>query len=130
MDRISLLQQPAFSNETEADVGEGREISTRAHRAVLGDGGGEVRVEERYQGVDELGSDTRVARGQGLRPDGHSGPHDLRLDERSHTGGVAAQERVLELEAFLRGDPGVRERPEARRHPVDRKGAFDHDLYA
>src|ERR687898_717746 len=52
------------------------------------------------------------------------------LDERSHTGGVAAEERVLELEAVLCGDPGVRERPEARGHPVDRTVAFDHDLDA
>ena len=37
---------------------------------------------------------------------------------------------MLELEAILRGDPGVCERPEARGHPVDRKRALDHALYA
>ena len=37
---------------------------------------------------------------------------------------------MLEFEALLCGDPGVRERPEARGHPVDRTGAFDHDLHA
>ena len=43
---------------------------------------------------------------------------------------MAAEERVLELEAFLCGDPGVSERPEACRHPVDRTIAFEHDLDA
>ena len=63
LDRFSPLQQPAFPDETEADVGEGREVSARAHRAVLGDGRGEVRVEESHQGVNEFGADAGVARG-------------------------------------------------------------------
>src|SRR5215211_2615566 len=130
LDRFSSFQQLTLPNEAEADVGEGGEISARAHRAVLGDGGGEVSVEERHQGVDEFGADSGVARGKGLRPDHHHGPHDLRLDELSHTGGVAAEERVLELEAVYCGDPGVRERPETCGHPVDWTGAFDHDLDA
>ena len=42
--------------------GKGREIPARAHRAVLGNSGGEVCVEESYQGVDEFGADTGVTR--------------------------------------------------------------------
>ena len=129
-DGFTAFQHQAFTDQAQAYVGEGGEVAAGTHGAVLGNGGGEPGVQEVHQRVHQLRADARVAGGERPGPYRHHGPHDLGLDERPHSGGVAAKEGPLELQTIVGRYPRVRQRPEARRHPVDREGAVDHCLDA
>ena len=128
-DGFAVFEHQALTDQAQADVGEGGEVSAGTHGAVLGNGGDEPGVQEIHQRVHELRADARIAGGERPGPYRHHGAHDLWLDETSHAGGVAAQEGPLELQTLVRRYPRVRQRPEARRHPVDREGTLDHGLY-
>jgi hypothetical protein len=109
-------------------VGEGGEVPAGAERAVLGDGGGHARVQHRDECLHQFHADPREPHREGLRPDHHHRPHDLRLHERSHPCGVAAQQRVLELSPLRCRDVRRRERAEAGGDPVDRALLVDDPL--
>lgn len=94
----------ALSHEAESEVGERGEIAGSTDGSLLGDAGDAALVEGGDGTLEGLAGDTRVALGEDVDSESHDSLGALVGDEVTDTGGVGADEVVLELLEEVVGD--------------------------
>ncbi len=125
-----LAHHPALAEQHDRAVGEGRQVTGGAQRAVFRDPRGDAVIEQVDQALREHRPHPGAAHRERAHPQQHHRPHHLAGHRRADPGGVRADQRVLQLGAAFRFDRRVGERAEAGRHAVDGPaGGFDavHD---
>ena len=104
----------ALAHQHERAVRKRREVARAAQRTELADHGGDAGVEHVHHRLQHHRTDTGAAGREGLGPQEHDAADHFALHGRAHAGGVAADERLLQLGAQLIGDVAVGQSPEAR----------------
>ena len=111
--------QQALADERPGQVGEGGQVTRRAHRPLPGDHRQQVEAQKVEEPLDDLDPHPRIALGQGPGAQQEHRPHQRVGQRRAHPGGVAAQQGHLGLVRLGRVDASVGQRPEAGGDPVD-----------
>ncbi len=111
----------AFAHEDQRAMGQRREVAGATQRTELADQRGDAGVEDVHHGLQDHGPDACAAGGQGLGAEEHDAADHFAFHGRTHAGGVAANQRLLQLCAeIVGGDVAVGQGTEARGNAVRR----------
>ena len=115
----AVVEGLALAQEHQRQVGQGSQVSARAHGAFLRDDRNDATVQEFKQLLGGFQADAGVPAGEILDPQRHDGPHRLRIQGAAHAGGVAHENVLLQAPGVFPGDGDVAQGPEAGGDPVD-----------
>ena len=101
-------------------MGQRSQVPRGPQGADLGDDRGDAGVEQADDGPDDLGAHTGQAGGERAGAEDLHGPDHLDLDRRTHSGGVAGDQRLLDTDGVPRRDPGGGQGTEPGGDAVDR----------
>jgi len=114
------VAHPPLPDQGERAVGERGEVPGAAERTVLVHDRRDPGVQQRPVGLGDDGPHPGPSCRHGREPEQHHGADHFALHLRARSGGVAADEALLELDPPLGGDVLRREGPEPGGHAVDR----------
>ena len=103
----------ALAHEGSAHMGERGQIARRPHRALGGDAGIDLGIDQGRQGLDGAAPHARGAAGEPVDLGDHDAPDQPILQQRTGAGGMGEDEAALELGHRLGGDAGLGQAAEA-----------------
>ena len=118
----------ALADQHEREVGERREVARAADRALRGDDGHDVALEQRAQQLDELDAHARVAAPQRLGEQEEHAAHGVARQRLAGADGVRAHQVALQRARVRRVDAHAREAAEAGREAVHGLARGDEPL--
>ena len=92
----ALKKSLPLTDQHQAEMGQGAQVSAGAHRPLFGDYGTNVAVQQPHQMPDRFKPDACVPSGQVLDPQGHDRPYGFHVQAAPDPGGMAHQNIFLE----------------------------------
>ena len=117
---LAAVARLALAEQHHAHMGERREVARCAHRALAGDAGIDLGVDQRDQRLQEFAADTRMAAPERVHLEHHDQADHGVVDEIAEPGRMRQDQRALQELQVLPLDAGIGQQAEAGVDAVDR----------